>query len=70
MKIIFIGKGAVGKTSIVKRLTKKWGLQEKTLVLLKKRKTNETEGIDMIEWIPKKEFLLNFWDFAGKLFLY
>ncbi|MBN2442364.1 MAG: leucine-rich repeat domain-containing protein, partial [Spirochaetales bacterium] len=61
-KLILIGEGEVGKTSVIKRV------MEPHLSISKKEKT--TEGIDIRKWIfPTKqtnEFQVNVWDFGGQ----
>jgi internalin A len=59
-KLILVGRGGVGKTSIVKRLLGK-GFN---------RDEKKTEGINITEWklkLKKKESVrLNIWDFGGQ----
>ncbi len=64
MKLLLVGEGRVGKTSLSKSLTKKdYELEDE----------QSTEGIDVKTWmIPKeelslqKDFRLNIWDFGGQ----
>ncbi|MEZ4886777.1 MAG: COR domain-containing protein [Chitinophagales bacterium] len=64
MKLLLVGEGRVGKTSLSKSLTHKdYQLQDE----------QSTEGIDVKAWIiPKeelslqKDFRLNIWDFGGQ----
>lgn len=58
-KIIFVGQGSVGKTSLIARLT------EKTF----KPHENITEGIDIKSWlldINDQSIKLDLWDFGGQ----
>jgi internalin A len=58
-KVLFVGQGSVGKTSLIKRLiTGEYNPQE-----------NKTEGIDINKWkvmVNEREVQLNVWDFGGQ----
>ncbi len=58
-KVILVGQGAVGKTSLVKRLmTDEFDPEE-----------HKTEGIDIKRWgvkVGRQEVQLNVWDFGGQ----
>lgn len=59
-KLILVGRGAVGKTSIVNRLVHEMFTNE-----------NKTEGIQITEWpltvgMKKDKVRLNVWDFGGQ----
>ena len=60
-KMVMVGRGFTGKTSLVKKLTNpKYKLE---------KKIKSTEGIDIVKWDlkdRKKEYSLNIWDFAGQ----
>ncbi len=58
-KVILVGQGAVGKTSLVKRLLKNEFDPDE----------QKTEGIDIQRWpvkVRRQEIRLNIWDFGGQ----
>ena len=60
-KILVVGQGGVGKTSLVRRLVESTFDKEEA----------KTEGIDIIRWVappehPVPEIRLNIWDFGGQ----
>ncbi|HXQ33493.1 MAG TPA: COR domain-containing protein, partial [Anaerolineales bacterium] len=59
LKIILVGQGSVGKTSLIRRLLKKpFNPQE-----------NKTDGIFIYQWmilVGEQEVRLNVWDFGGQ----
>ena len=60
IKLVLVGRGAAGKTSIVQRLVKGTFL----------RKHKETQGIDISRWqlsCGEHEVTINLWDFAGQV---
>lgn len=62
-KVLIVGQGAVGKTSLVNRLLYKDYEGKETL----------TEGIDIHRWqlvVNKEEIHLNIWDFGGQEILH
>lgn len=58
-KVLVVGQGSVGKTSLIKRLiTGKYNPKE-----------NKTEGIDINKWVVRvnnRDVQLNVWDFGGQ----
>jgi GTPase SAR1 family protein len=57
--VLLLGQGAVGKTSLVKRLTTNTFDPNEA----------KTEGIDIHRWqvnVDKEEIYLNIWDFGGQ----
>ncbi len=60
IKLVLVGRGAAGKTSIVQRLVKGTF----------RRKHKETQGIDISRWqlsCGEHEVTINLWDFAGQV---
>lgn len=59
LKVLFVGEGSAGKTSLVKRIVGENFNQEE----------NQTHGIDIRKWRIKdidEEVQINFWDFGGQ----
>jgi len=60
IKLVLVGRGAAGKTSIVQRLVKGTF----------RRKHKETQGIDISRWqlaCGEHDVVINLWDFAGQV---
>lgn len=56
VKLIFIGQGSVGKTSLIQRIIhNKYNESQ-----------NKTEGISIAQWWVNSQIKLNIWDFGGQ----
>lgn len=65
-KVIVVGRGAVGKTSLIKKLTQ-------PNIVIQNTEEIRTEGIDINIWKyrhlhqhKEQDFIVNFWDFGGQ----
>ena len=73
MKIVVVGKENTGKTSIIKRMTKKWKFSDKaSSIIFGKGRREPTDGIEMKRWNPPtdKSTTIHLWDFAGQEIFY
>jgi GTPase SAR1 family protein len=64
-KLLILGQEAVGKTSLVFRLTEKYFLKKSKL----NPNTLSTNGIDMISW-EKDNLTIRIFDFGGQEIFY
>lgn len=75
VKVIFVGKEATGKTSLIKRITNRWTIMDSVLgATIGQGRRNATDGIETRVWNSPAPALANttfhLWDFAGQKLYY
>jgi small GTP-binding protein len=67
MKLMFVGQGNVGKTTLLKALTGKVDTKTKVMGFVTgKGVRKQTDGIEVDEWAPEDDLTFSTWDFAGQ----
>lgn len=68
MKLMFVGQGNVGKTTLLKALVRGKVDTKNTVIGLVTGKgvRKQTDGIEVEEWSPEENLVFSTWDFAGQ----
>ncbi len=67
MKLMFVGQGNVGKTTLLKALTGRVDTKTKVMGFVTgKGLRKQTDGIEVDEWSPEEDLNFSTWDFAGQ----
>ncbi len=73
LKVVILGKGEVGKTTLLKKILKpKQNLKEKMKNKITSERDKRTDGIEMHEWTTglNNNNMIQLWDFGGQELFY